>query len=138
VPEVGYKTKIKTYLVRFDEDHEFHGAEARLRGITYAEWEQMTGLDGSEGDNSGAASVRRFVDHLISWNLEDETGQPVPTTLDAAKNLDHDLVAALNNAWIQTLTGVHSADPLPDSSPSGEPSPVASIPMEALSESLAS
>jgi len=135
---MGFKAKLKTYLVHFDEGHEFHGVEARLRGITYAEWEEMTGLDGGDGDDNAAKSVQRFADHLISWNLEDEQDLPVPTTLDGAKSLDHDLVAALNNAWIQTLTGVHDADPLPESSPSGGPSLVESVPMEALSESLAS
>jgi hypothetical protein len=134
---MGFKVKPKTYTVRFEEGHEYHGVEARLSGMSYGEWEQVTGLDGGEGETNGGASVRRFVDHLISWNLEDENG-PVPTTFDAVKELDHDLVAALNNAWIQTLIGVHDADPLPETSPSGEPSQVASIPMEALSESLAS
>ncbi|MGW5429949.1 hypothetical protein ACWET9_22465 [Streptomyces sp. NPDC004059] len=135
---MGFKVKPKTYLVQFDEGHEFHGVEARLSGMSYGEWEQVTGLDGSEGETNGADAVRRFVAHLVSWNLEDENEQPVPTTLDAVKELDHDLVAALNNAYIQTLIGVHKGDPLPESSPSGEPSQVASIPMEALSESLAS
>jgi hypothetical protein len=135
---MGYKAKLKTYLVKFDEGHEFHGAEARLRGMTYGEWEQVTGLDGGEGDTNGAVSVRRFVEHLISWNLEDGDGKPLPMTIDAVKEIDHDLVAALNNAWVQTLIGVHAADPLPESSPSGGPSLVESVPMEALSESLAS
>jgi hypothetical protein len=135
---MGFVAKVKTYLVKFDEGHQYHGAEARLSGMTYGEWEQVTGLDGGEGETNGAASVRRFVEHLISWNLEDEAGQPVPTTLDAVKQLDHDLVAALNNAWIATLIGVHKDDPLPDSSLSGEPSLVESVPMEALSPSLAS
>ncbi|MFE2073727.1 hypothetical protein [Streptomyces misionensis] len=136
---MGFKVKPKTYLVQFEDGHEFHGVEARLSGMSYGEWEQVTGLDGGDGETNGAASVRRFVDHLISWNLEDENDQPVPTTLDAVKNLDHNLVAALNNAWINTLIGVHDADPLPETSPSGEPSPaVSEIPMEALSPSLAS
>ena len=135
---VGYTAKVKTYLVKFDEGHQYHGAEARLSGMTYGEWEQVTGLDGGEGETNGGDAVRRFVDHLVSWNLEDEDGKPLPTTLDAVKELDHDLVAALNNAYIQTLIGVHDADPLPETSTSGEPSQVASIPMEALSESLAS
>jgi|SRR5881397_3003924 len=135
---MGFKAKLKTYLLQFEDGHEYHGAEARLRGISYAEWEEMTGLDGGDGDDNGAKSVQRFVDHLISWNIQDEDDKPVPTTLAAVKSLDHDLVAALNNAWISTLTGVHAADPLPQSSPSGEPSLVESVPMEALSESLAS
>ena len=135
---MGYKAKLKTYLIRFDEGHEYHGAEARLRGVTYAEWEEMTGLDGGDGDNNGAKSAKRFVDHLISWNLEDEDDKPLPTTMDAAKTCDKDLIAALSNAWVNSLIGVHAADPLPESSPSGGLSPVESIPMEALSESQAS
>lgn len=136
---MGYKAKRKTYLITFDEGHEHHGAEARLRGMTYGEWEVAAGLDGGDGDGDGARAVKRFVEHLISWNLEDEeTGEPLPTTMDAVKKVDKDLIAALNNAWVQSLIGVHDADPLPESSLSGEPSLVESVPMEALSESLAS
>lgn len=136
---MGYKAKLKTYLVQFGQGHEYHGAEARLRGVTYAEWEEMAGLDGGDGDNNGAKSVKRFVDHLISWNLEHpETGEVLPTTMDAVKSCDKDLIAALSNAWVNSLIGVHDADPLPESSPSGGPSPVESIPMEALSQSQAS
>lgn len=136
---MAFVAKVKTYLVQFDKGHEYHGAEARLTGMTYGEWEQVTGLDGGEGETSGGDAVKRFVAHLISWNLEDENGKPLPTTMDAVKQLDHDLVAALNNAYINTLIGVHEADPLPSSSTSGEPSPeVSGIPMEALSPSLAS
>ncbi|MEU2730119.1 hypothetical protein ABZ650_20620 [Streptomyces griseoviridis] len=135
---MAYTATLKTYLIQFAEGHEFHGAEARLSGMSYGEWEQVTGLDGGEGETNGADAVKRFVDHLVSWNLEDEGGRPVPTTLDAVKSLDHNLVAALNNAYTQTLIGVHDADPLPETSPSGEPSLVESIPTEALSGSLAS
>jgi hypothetical protein len=135
----GYKTKVKTYTVRFAEGHEFHGAEARVKGMSFGEYLEATGLDGSEGDGGGAAALRRFAEHLVSWNLEDEdTGEPIPPTEEGLRAVDHDLVVAMNNAWIQTLIGVHDTDPLPDSSPSGGPSPVESIPMEALSESLAS
>jgi hypothetical protein len=135
---MGYKPKLKTYLIQFQEGHEHHGAEARLSGMTYGEWEQATGLDGGDGDKDGADGVRRFVDHLTSWNLEDEDGKPLPTTMDAVKTVDKDLISALNTAWINELIGVHDASPLPETSTSGEPSLVESVPMEALSESLAS
>lgn len=136
---MGYKAKIPTLLIRFAEGEEYHGAEARLTGMSYGEWEEATGQDGGDGDSGGGASVKRFADHLVSWNLEDpETGQPLPPTMESIKQVDYRLIGALNNAWINTLVGVHAADPLPESSPSGEPSPVESIPMEALSESLAS
>jgi len=134
----GYKAKIRTLHIRFEAGHEHHGAEARVRGMSYGEWESATGLDGGEGDGNGADSVKRFANHLVSWNLEDEDGKPIPPTLEAIKTIDHSLVGALNNAWIQAVVGVHDADPLPETSPSGEPSLVESVPMEALSPSLAS
>lgn len=135
---MGYKTKVRTYRITFDEDHEFHGAEARVRGMLFGEYLEVTGLDGGEGDGNGG-TIRRFLDHLVSWNLEDEeTGAAIPPTEEGVKAVDHNVVVALNNAWIQTLTGVHKADPLPEGSTSGEPSLVESIPTEALSESLAS
>ncbi|MET9012335.1 hypothetical protein ABZX74_15655 [Streptomyces olivaceoviridis] len=135
---MGFKTKVRTYLIRFDEGHEFHGAEARLRGMSLGEYLEATGQDGGDGDTGASAAITRFLEHLVSWNLETEDGQPIPTTKESVDLVDHDLVLALNNAWIDQLLGVHKADPLPESSPSGEPSPVASIPMEALSPSLAS
>ncbi|MFE1192934.1 hypothetical protein ACFW6E_09050 [Streptomyces olivaceoviridis] len=135
---MAFKVKPKTYLIRFAEGHEFHGAEARLRGMNLGEYMEATGQDGGDGDTEAGAAINRFLGHLISWNLETEDGQPIPTTKDSVTLVDHDLVVALNNAWIDQLLGVHKADPLPESSPSGEPSPVASIPMEALSPSLAS
>ena len=135
---MGYKTKVKTYTIRFAEGHEHHGAEAKVRGMPLGEYMEATGLDGGDGDGNGGA-LKNFISHLISWNLEDEdTGQPIPPTEKGALSVDHDLVVAMNNAWIQTLTGVHGADPLPESSTSGEQSPELSIPMEPLSEPLAS
>jgi len=134
---MGFKTTVRTYTIRFQEGHEFHGAEAKVRGMTFAEYMRATGFDGGEGEGSGA-SIRRFATHLVSWNLEDENEQPIPATEDGMKGVDHDLIVAINNAWIQTLMGVHESDPLPESSPSGGPSLVESVPMEALSESLAS
>jgi hypothetical protein len=135
---VGYKTKVKTYTIRFAPGHEHHGAEAKVRSMSLGEYMEATGLDGGDGDGNGG-SLKNFISHLVSWNLEDEeTGAPVPPTEEGVLSVDHDLVVAMNNAYVQTLTGVHNADPLPESSTSGEQSPVPSIPMEPLSESLAS
>lgn len=135
---MGYKTKVKAYTIRFEEGHPFHGAEARATGMDFGEYLEAMGMDGGEGDSKPGTSLNRFLDHLTSWNLEDEYDAPIPATREGAKKVDHDLVIALSNAWVQQLIGVHDADPLPESSPSGEPSLVESVPTEALSPSLAS
>jgi hypothetical protein len=134
---MGYNASVSKVNIRFTDGHKFHGAEATLHGMAFGEYTAATGLDGGEGEDV-AASMKRFADNLISWNLEDGKGQPIPATVDGLKQVDQALARALQNAYVEALIGVHDADPLPQSSPSGGPSLVESVPMEALSESLAS
>lgn len=136
---MGFPSKKKTILIQFEPGHDYYGAEARLSGMSISEYLAFTGYDGGAGETV-AGLIQRFGKHLISWNLEDEdTKEPVPATADAVQEQDHELVLALANAYMEALAGVHKADPLPESSPSSELSPgVSAIPMEPLSESLAS
>ena len=135
---MGYKAKRKTVLLQFEPGHDLYGLEVRLRGMNIGEYLAFTGYDGGDGETV-AGLIARFGAHLVAWSLEDEdTGEPIPATPEAVLEQDHDLVLSLANAWVEALSGVHKADPLPESSPSGEPSPVESVPMEALSPSLAS
>lgn len=122
-----------TITLTFEPGDEYHGLEARMRGMSIADWLQASGLDGSDGDDA-ATTMKRFYDALVSWNLEDEDGTPIPV-IDAP-NRDSRMIRRLNNAWIETLTGVHKADPLPEPSPSGGTSPAPPIPMNPVSESV--
>lgn len=124
-----------TITLTFEPGDEYHGLEASVRSMSISEWFQASGLDGSDGDNA-AATMQRFYKALVSWNLEDEHGQPIPVS--DAPNRDARMIRRLNNAWIDALTGVHDADPLPDSSSSGATSPAPPIPMAPLSQSQAS
>ncbi|MET8475436.1 hypothetical protein ABZY90_19530 [Streptomyces sp. NPDC006422] len=124
-----------TITIRFEPGDEYHGLEAQVRSMSIAEWLNASGLDGGEGDNTGT-TIERFCRALISWNLEDEQGRPVPVA--DAPNRDARLIRRLNNAWVESLTGVHTGDPLPETSSSGETSPAPPIPMAPLSESQAS
>ena len=124
-----------TITLAFEEGDEYHGLEVRMRGMSIGDWLQAAGLDGGDGDDA-AATMRRFFTHLVSWNLEDENGQPIPVA--DAPNRDSRMIRRLNNEWIEALTGVRKSDPLPDGSTSGATSPAPPIPMAPLSESQAS
>jgi hypothetical protein len=134
---MGYNASVSKVNIRFAEDHKYHGAEATLKGMAFGEYTAATGLDGGDGEDV-AASMRRFAGNLLAWNLEDGGGKPIPATEDGLKQVDQGLARAMQNAYVDALIGVHDADPLPQSSPSGGPSLVESVPMEALSESQAS
>lgn len=76
-----------------------------------------------------------FADNLVSWNLEDEDGNPVPTTYEGICSLETRFAKKLLNAWRDAMTAVDN--PLHSGSTSGGPSRKAaplelSIPMETL------
>lgn len=133
---MGFREQPNTITLRFEEGDELHGLEATLHGVTIGEFMAFTGWDGSDGADTGK-TIERFHEALISWNLEDADGQPIPVS--ESRDRPHRLILRLNNAYVDALTGVHKNDPLPDSSTSGESYPeLSAIPTEPLSESLAS
>ncbi|MFF5842112.1 hypothetical protein ACFY74_11665 [Streptomyces massasporeus] len=127
---MGYKPKRKIYKLDFTGT-DYEGLEASVRGMTVGEELE---LDGKEMNSE--LLVKTLVERLDSWNVEDETGAPVPTTFEGVCTQDSAMVLAIISAVRTANSGV--PDPLPQTSPSGDPSEVASIPMEPLSESLAS
>jgi hypothetical protein len=128
---MGYKGTPRTVLIVFANGHEHHGAEARARRMSLGEWEAVI-----ESDEDNA--LEEFTKRLVSWNLTDDDDQPIPPTAEGIRQVDTSLVRALKDAWLQSIAGVHDADPLAQSSPTGGPAPEVSIPMAPLSPSLAS
>jgi hypothetical protein len=133
---VGFEAAPAPVAIRFKPGHKYHGAEAQVRGMAIGEYMRATGMDGGEGDNA-AASMARFGERLVSWNLTVD-GRPLPATPEGMDQADQGLVRALQNAYVESIVGVHTEDPLPESSTSGETSPAPAIPMAPLSESQAS
>lgn len=132
---MGYKRTPKLYHLKFGEDTDYPGLEVAIRDTSLGQFlaARATGADG----DPIAGMVDLLIDRIHSWNLEDDqTGEPVPTTREAILGEDSDMIFDIVRMWQQAMTGV--AAPLDDASPSGETSEEASIPMEALSPSLAS
>jgi len=134
---VGFQSKKKAFRLKF-ADPEMAGLEVTARSLTTG---QFLDLQASMADKADEGSVRRMIEllasRLESWNLEDEeTGMPVPATLDGILAQELDFTMAIINAWSEAVAGVSA--PLAGGSNSGGTSPELSIPMEALSPSLAS
>lgn len=126
---MGYRPKRKIYTLDFSGT-DYEGLQVTVRGLTVAEELE---LDGQEA--SSDLIIKRLVSRLISWNVEDDKGQPVPTTHDGVCTQDVAMVLAILDALRTANSGVPA--PLPNGSPAGEPSAVASIPTEPLSPSPA-
>ncbi|HEY5986051.1 MAG TPA: hypothetical protein VIV12_06640 [Streptosporangiaceae bacterium] len=135
----GYVHQRKVYKLTFD-DPEMGGLVVRVRGLTTGELLQFSRLRGTVDDAEAADAaermLRQFAAKLVSWNLEEPEGMPVPATYEALLGLDDDFVMTLVDSWVEAVAGVPA--PLGPSSNGGGPSPVASPPTEPSSASRAS
>jgi hypothetical protein len=128
---MGYRPKRKIYQLDF-AGTDYEGLEASMRAPTVGEELEFEALRSKDG---GARELFDLLTRLlVSWNVDDDQGQPVPTTFEGICTQEGSMVLAILNAGQQAASGV--PDPLSQSSPSGEPSPeVYAIPMEPLSPS---
>lgn len=131
---MGYVPKKKTYRLQFEGD-EYDGLEVRMHGLSTGQYMDLFQLkeDAEEDGESRHQLFELMADRLVSWNVEHEDGSPVPATLDGVREQDLPFTMAIIDAWQQAIAGAPA--PLPQGSPAGEPSLVASIPTETLSGS---
>lgn len=122
---MGYRPKRRIYNLNF-AGTDYEGLEVTARGMTVGEELELDGVD-----LSADLIVKALVQRLDSWNVEDDHGQPVPTTFEGVCTQDSAMILAILNAVRQANSGV--PDPLPQPSPSGETSPAPPIPMAPLS-----
>lgn len=134
---MGYQPP--TYRLVF-EDPTLDGLEVRTRGASIehiATWQSVIGqgiaLVQPEGAEYRGKVCDLLADRIIDWNLEDEQGQPVPVTSAAIAEQDWTLLLKIGRAWLAAAAGV--SRPLEPDSPSGQPFPEESIPMETSSSS---
>jgi hypothetical protein len=128
---MGFRPEKKVFRLKF-EDSELEGLEVMAGGTTTGE---MLDLQDAE-KGQVAFAIEMLGKRLISWNLEEEDGTPVPANADGLRSQDPDFVRAIIAAWTEAIGGVEA--PLRAGSDSGETSLAASIPMEPLSQSRAS
>ena len=118
----GFRVAERLATIDFAEDSPFYGVEARVKiSIPFRTlfWFQR---NASNTDGSAEEALSFFADdYLISWNLEDENGNPYPASAEGIKSVpDAALVTALMEGWIEAVTQV--PDPLSKASANGHTS----------------
>ena len=137
----GYKRK--TYKLKWPEGHSLHGLEVVTKGLsveaTFELASLAAGLAAESATEAKVATANKlfagFADRLVSWNLEEDDGSPVPATLAGVTDQDMGFMIALITTWIDAVSSVDT--PLPPASANGQsPAPEASLPTETLSPNL--
>jgi hypothetical protein len=139
---MGYTPRRHVYLLQF-EGEEFEGLEVRMRAAKLGMMFDARTLAAIDMTNPSVADVDAtleqmeiLADHIVSWNIEDEDGNPVPANLDGLKQQEVPLVGQIFAAWQQAMGDV--TGPLPNSLSSSRPPDSLSLPMEPLAANLAS
>lgn len=116
---MGYKRNPKVYDLKFGADTEYPGLEVRVRSMTMGQLFKT--WTGDETSNGAAATYGLLIDRIVSWNLEEEDGTPIPVTREAVDDQDDDMILAIQKQWLAAVRGVPA--PLAGDSSSGGTSP---------------
>jgi hypothetical protein len=123
---VGYRRQPTVYKLIFQE---YPGLEVTARSVSVEELLKITRvaaqMTAKPDDKQVAELFGWFAKRLVSWNLEDEDGKPVPATLDGLLGEEMGFVLKIIQAWVRAITGV--SPPLPNGSSHG---PAARNPLE--------
>lgn len=140
----GYRHKAKTYTLTFDD---YPGLKVVTKSASVGVLSRMMRLavefGGVGTEDLTAEDVDRmdelfagFAEALVSWNLEDENGTPVPTTVEGVRGQDFDFILSIIMSWADAVSS--PPDDLGKGSNSGPQFPEGSLPMAPLSPSLGS
>ncbi len=124
---MAYKRERRVYVMTFD-DPEYEGLEIRVRSIPIREFHSLLALDPESKDSAvRAESINKmlfaFAEALVSWNMTDENGSPLPTTLEYVESEDVDFIMMCITEWMQAISKVNDASPLDENSELGQTTP---------------
>lgn len=128
-----------TYKLVFEGD--LTGLEIRTRGASIAQAVRCSAIlsmgaelirDTEESQAARDELISMLAKRFLAWNLEDESGEPVPCTKETLETEeDWSFLIAVAKAWMNA--GVNVTSPLEEPSADGVPPMVAATPMEILS-----
>lgn len=130
---MGYRRVPRIYDLKFEGDRE--GLVVRMKGVKFGKVRQLlatlgSGEDESLSDEDVEVIFSALLDNIVSWNMEDEHGNPIPVTRETLEDEEFRDVLDIVGKWLEELTG---PDPeLGKGSVSGATFPVALPTMEAL------
>lgn len=127
---MGYRRVPTIYTL--DKVRGEEGLIVRLKAIKIGKMRKLMQLTSSDDTaNEGLAQILDLLQEaLVSWNLEDEQGQPVPATPEGVEDQESELILRIVETWMDQMTGV--TPELGKDSSSGASFPGRPLTMEAL------
>lgn len=124
---MGYRKTPTIYTLTNVKDED--GLVVRMKAIRVGRLRKlMAVLSDDEAQLDEMFSL--LLEGLVSWNLEDEDGVPVPTTMEGLEQQEIPLILNILTEWLENMTGPDQE--LGKGSPSGVQFPGRPLTMEAL------
>ena len=129
---MGYRRIPTVYTL--DAIHDEDGLIVRMTSIRLGKLRRLMKLTADDGADDGGVGeiLDLFSQSLISWNLEDEQGAPVPTSLEGIEDQEVELIMRIVEAWMGRMTGTEGKNDLGKDSIDGGKFPGQPLTMEAL------
>jgi hypothetical protein len=120
----------RIYDLEFDGDLE--GLHVRIKSIKFGKVRRLMALmDADDKDVEVMDEIAvMLTGAIVSWDFQDEKGQPLPVNQESIDDLEFDEVLGIVNKWLDHITG--PSDDLGKDSTSGEKFPGRPLTMEAL------
>lgn len=109
-------------VLRLVFEDEYDGLVVRMRSLSIGELLDFDRLQSGDGDISEVLGLLDLAaSKIISWNLVNEDGTPVPTTTEALRAEDPDFIMLLIRTWMRQavhgVRGTQDRDDAPGESP---------------------
>lgn len=131
---MGFKVQRKGVRLVFKDGTVMDGAEVVVGSLNVGDYMAFTQLSKAGTKPEEFEKIAEILGRkILSWNLEEEDGTPIPHDVTGILGLELDMVMAIITAWTEGVTSVPA--PLPEGSSSGATSPEVPIPMTPISSS---
>ena len=117
----------RTYKLRWDDGTDLAGLEIDMRSTSV---ETLTEIKSLSRDQDEKRLAEILVEHVASWNFEDEDGETLPIEVASLTAQEAPVLAEIAKQWYRAAAGVSA--PLVLGSNSSATSAEESIPMETL------
>lgn len=126
---MGYRKVPTIYTLKF-EQADYEGLVVRMKSLSFGKVRKLIRATEAADDDNFDELLASISQGLVSWNIEDEDGIPLPANEENLNDQDFSFVLDIVNAWLECMTGVD--DDLGKGSPSGPQFPGRPVTMEAL------
>lgn len=103
----GFRRKRKVFKLTFED---YEGLEVEVKSVPVRKLLDVLQLADAMTGKPTQEQVEElfgwFADRIVSWNYEDEDGNPLPATLDTLLDDDFDFALKMVMAWVQAVSAI--------------------------------